>query len=134
VRRTQHLALLDRNEVRWLGDRRAIAVLAGAVFVRARRLGAGSCDVERHHPVAGQLASGGWLLRNHEANHVLRVTEGTFKSRPLPGASDLLGRLTRCSADVVRYRLAAGSRRRMARPAAVDHTLGYLAGLGHRRY
>lgn len=132
--RAQAVLALIRLIARQNPDRRSVAGLDLAASGVAWRLDAGSCHVERHGPVTGELATGGRLLRDDETYLRFGMTKGPLKARSQPGAPHSLGRLTGRLPDVVLNPLAARPRHSAVGPSPLVHLLGYCASLGHRRY
>lgn len=126
-RRAQRL--LDRL---WYGQL-AVRLIAGSLRVVVEGFASGSRDVQRHHPVASEIAAGRGVLCDDETDQLRWAAERAIKTWTQPRAAHSLRRLARRLADVVADRLAA---RAAAAGAlrALAHALGYCGSVGHLRY
>jgi hypothetical protein len=111
-----------------------IAVEAVSVGVALYRLVARGSDVQRHHPVASQVAARRRLLRDDEPGQLLRAAERAVKARAQSGTTHGLRGIAGWLPHVIAYSLAS----RWAAPAgglrALNPALWRCGSVGHRGY
>lgn len=114
--------------------RRHIAVEPGGVRVAVYRLVARGSDVQRHHPVASQVAARRRLLRDDEPGQLLGAAERAVKARAQSGTPHGLRGVAGWLPHVIADRLAS----RWAAPAggfcALNPALWRCGSVGHRGY